>query len=168
MLNGPPQLLPMTLGSLDLPPFPLDKLEFPLSLWLLLALATLPDLPLGFLDGVCYTLNTFRINSPDIITGRTTDSSNAISSELRFVDVPVITNAVCQASYGSIVQAQHICTSGAGGRGSCNGDSGGPLVLNGVEIGIVSFGATSCQAGHPSAFARVSTFRAWITSNAGV
>lgn len=110
----------------------------------------------------------FCSNSVDIVTGRTSDSSNAISSELRFVDVPVITNAVCQSSYGSTVQAQHICTSGAGGRGSCNGDSGGPLVLNGVEIGIVSFGAVSCQAGHPSAFARVSTFRSWISSNSGV
>ncbi|XP_066252003.1 uncharacterized protein [Euwallacea similis] len=100
--------------------------------------------------------------------GRTSDSSNAISSELRFVQVPVITNAVCQSSYGSIVQAQHICTSGTGGRGSCNGDSGGPLVIGGVEVGVVSFGATRCQAGHPSAFARVSHFRAWIQQNTGV
>ncbi|XP_066144717.1 transmembrane protease serine 9-like [Euwallacea fornicatus] len=99
--------------------------------------------------------------------GRTSDSSNAISSELRFVQVPVITNAVCQRSYGSIIQSQHICTSGSSGRGSCNGDSGGPLVVNGVEIGIVSFGASQCQAGHPSAFARVSHFRDWIQVNSG-
>nr|QGT40992.1 Chy1a [Tomicus yunnanensis] len=100
--------------------------------------------------------------------GRTTDASTAIANELRFVQVPVITNAVCQNSYGSSVQAQHICTSGAGGRGSCNGDSGGPLVIGSVEVGIVSFGARLCQAGHPSVYARVSSFRSWISSNSGV
>lgn len=100
--------------------------------------------------------------------GRTSDSSSSISSELRTVQLPIITNAVCQSSFGSIVQAQHICTSGAGGRGACNGDSGGPLVVSGVEVGVVSFGASACSAGHPSVYARVSNFRSWISSNSGV
>nr|AEE62896.1 unknown [Dendroctonus ponderosae] len=100
--------------------------------------------------------------------GRTSDASNSIASQLKYVQVPVITNAVCANSYGSTVQAQHICTSGIGGVGSCNGDSGGPLVIGGVEVGIVSFGARLCQAGHPSAYARVSTFRSWITANSGI
>lgn len=84
------------------------------------------------------------------------------------VQLPVITNAVCQQSYGSTVQDQHICTSGAGGRGGCNGDSGGPLTVSGIEVGVVSFGSSLCQAGHPTAFARVSYFRDWITSVSGV
>lgn len=101
-------------------------------------------------------------------TGRISDSSNSIAAELQTIQLPVITNAVCQSSFGSTVQDQHICTSGAGGRGACNGDSGGPLVVSGVEIGVVSFGASQCQAGHPSVYARVSFFRSWIETNSGV
>ena len=42
----------------------------------------------------------------------------------------VITNAVCQQTYGSSsVIASTLCTSGAGGVGTCGGDSGGPLVI---------------------------------------
>ncbi|XP_066251746.1 brachyurin-like [Euwallacea similis] len=100
--------------------------------------------------------------------GRTSDASNSIAQELQVVELPVITNAVCQSSFGNIVQEQHVCTSGAGGRGGCNGDSGGPLVVNGIEIGIVSFGSSLCEGGHPTAFARVSHFRNWINTNSGI
>ncbi|ENN70352.1 brachyurin-like [Dendroctonus ponderosae] len=115
------------------------------------------------------TSGTFA-GSTGILTGwgRTSDASNAVSNELRTVQLPILTNAVCQSSFGSIVTAQHICTSGAGTRGACNGDSGGPLVVSGVEVGVVSFGASQCEAGHPSVFARVSYFRNWISSNSGI
>ncbi|KAJ8913217.1 hypothetical protein NQ315_016160 [Exocentrus adspersus] len=99
--------------------------------------------------------------------GRTSDSSNAVSAVLRRVTLSVITNAVCRSAY-NIVQDSNICTSGAGTVGACNGDSGGPLTVNGVQVGIVSFGSARCEAGNPTAYARVSTFRAWITQNAGV
>lgn len=43
----------------------------------------------------------------------------------------VINNSVCAASYGSaVVISSTLCTSGAGGVGTCGGDSGGPLVIN--------------------------------------
>uniref|UniRef100_A0AAR5Q8T2 Peptidase S1 domain-containing protein n=3 Tax=Dendroctonus ponderosae TaxID=77166 RepID=A0AAR5Q8T2_DENPD len=100
--------------------------------------------------------------------GRTSDASNSIAAELRTVQLPIITNAVCANSYGTIITNQIICTSGAGNRGACNGDSGGPLVVSGVEVGVVSFGSRLCAAGNPTAYARVSAFRAWITSNSGV
>ncbi|KAL1501554.1 hypothetical protein ABEB36_006855 [Hypothenemus hampei] len=98
--------------------------------------------------------------------GRTSDASSAIATELRTVQLPVLTNAVCQQTWS--IGAQHICTSGANGRGACNGDSGGPLVVNGVQVGVVSFGNRICAAGAPSAYARVSHFRSWISSNSGV
>ncbi|XP_023310799.1 brachyurin-like [Anoplophora glabripennis] len=100
--------------------------------------------------------------------GRTSDASNAVSPVLRGVNLPIITNAVCAQSYGNNVLASSICTSGAGIRGACNGDSGGPLVVNGVQVGVVSFGSNMCQAGNPTVFARVSAFRNWIATNAGV
>jgi len=84
------------------------------------------------------------------------------------VQVPIITNALCQEHFGMWAREEHICTSGAGGRGSCFGDSGGPLVADGVEVGVVSFGSSLCQDEGPTAFARVSHFRDWIQANSGV
>ena len=41
-------------------------------------------------------------------------------------DLPVITNAECNAVYG-IVGDGVVCIDTAGGKGTCSGDSGGPL-----------------------------------------
>jgi secreted trypsin-like serine protease len=100
--------------------------------------------------------------------GRVSDTSTATSPTLRTVDVPVITNAVCSQSLGGII-ASTICTGGAGGRGTCNGDSGGPLTIlrSGarLQVGLTSFGPARCQAGSPSAYARITSFRQWIINN---
>ena len=100
--------------------------------------------------------------------GRTSDGSSATSAQVRFVAMPVITNAACAAVYG-IVTASNICTSTAGGRGTCNGDSGGPLTIQrggSLQIGVVSFVATAgCSAGFPAGFARVTSFIPWINNN---
>ncbi|KAL1506585.1 hypothetical protein ABEB36_005916 [Hypothenemus hampei] len=100
--------------------------------------------------------------------GRTSDESNSIASQLKRVSLQIITNDVCRNSFGIIIQANHICTSGQGTVGACNGDSGGPLVVNGVQVGVVSFGNRLCESQNPSAFARVSSFRSWITEVSGV
>ncbi|KAJ8976740.1 hypothetical protein NQ317_004291 [Molorchus minor] len=72
-------------------------------------------------------------------------------------------------TYGAIIRDSTICTSGAGTRGACNGDSGGPLVVSGVQVGVTSFvSARGCESGLPSGFARVSSFRSWISQNAGM
>jgi len=103
--------------------------------------------------------------------GRISDASSATSATLRNVQNVIITNAVCAQTYGtSVVIGSVICMSTAGGRGTCNGDSGGPLTVPSggarQQIGVVSFGAAAgCQAGMPAGFARVSSFRAWITAN---
>nr|QGT40991.1 Chy5a [Tomicus yunnanensis] len=139
-----------------------------------IALLRLASIPVG--QAGISAINLAPSNSPTyagstgIISGwgRTSDASTTIANELKFVEVPIISNLVCTLSYGPLVSAQHVCTSGAGTRGACNGDSGGPLVVAGVEIGIVSFGSRLCEAGNPSVFVRVSHFRNWITSNSGV
>jgi len=101
--------------------------------------------------------------------GRISDASGATSTHLRSVTNPVITNAVCAQTYGTaVVVASTICMSTAGGRGTCNGDSGGPMTVGAgrTQVGVVSFGAAAgCQAGFPSGFARVSSFRGWINTN---
>lgn len=52
--------------------------------------------------------------------------------------------------------------------GSCSGDSGGPLAVNGVQVGIVSFGNKDCLAGKPSVFTRVTKFTEWLKSNSDI
>ncbi|KAH8408124.1 hypothetical protein KR222_009285, partial [Zaprionus bogoriensis] len=104
--------------------------------------------------------------------GRTSDSSSSVASNLQYVDLNVITNSVCAATYGtSIVTSSNICVATTGGKSTCNGDSGGPLVLQDskVQIGLTSFGAAAgCEKGYPAAFTRVTSYLDWIKSNTGI
>ncbi|KAJ8719649.1 hypothetical protein PYW08_011824 [Mythimna loreyi] len=89
---------------------------------------------------------------------------------LSSVTLPVITNQECAAVYGPAVVATTICTSGAGGQGTCSGDSGGPLVVTSnnkrILVGVVSFGAAAgCSIGLPAAYARVTSYNSWILGN---
>jgi chymotrypsin len=101
--------------------------------------------------------------------GRTSDGSTATSSHLRSVQNTIITNAVCQQTYGSGLLASMLCMATTGGRGTCRGDSGGPLTIarNGrLQVGVVSFGSSAgCQRGFPAGFSRVTSFRQWISNN---
>ncbi|CAG9835695.1 unnamed protein product [Diabrotica balteata] len=97
--------------------------------------------------------------------GKTNDGE--ISTNLKEVNVNVLTNQACKAvhrEFNEIIVSTHLCTSGQGIKGSCSGDSGGPLIVDGVQIGLVSFGPENCMLGYPSVFTRVSSFASWITS----
>ncbi|XP_026746125.1 collagenase-like [Trichoplusia ni] len=102
--------------------------------------------------------------------GKTSDAAGISQSQFQsHVSLQVITNAVCAQSFGSIVIASTLCTSGAGAVGTCSGDSGGPLSVSSgnqrVLIGVTSFGsARGCQIGLPSGFARVTSYLSWIQS----
>lgn len=50
----------------------------------------------------------------------------------------------------------------------CNSDSGGPLVINGVLVGVTSWGAGNCRGGVPDVFARVAHYVGWIGYHTGV
>lgn len=104
--------------------------------------------------------------------GKTSDAQTSIplTSVLYQTSVPVITNAVCQNSFPITIQGSHLCTSGAGNRGTCDGDSGGPLTVvwnnSRILIGIISFGPNEgCEAGKPSVYTRVTAFLTWINAH---
>jgi secreted trypsin-like serine protease len=50
--------------------------------------------------------------------------------------------------------------------GACRGDSGGPLVATfgttEVLVGVVSYGATDCNAANPTAYTRISAYLDWL------
>ena len=62
------------------------------------------------------------------------------------------------------------------GKDSCNGDSGGPLVFHEksenpfvsapyFQIGIVSFGTSTCGRGVPGVYTRVPEYLSWLRVN---
>ncbi|KAJ8719736.1 hypothetical protein PYW08_011911 [Mythimna loreyi] len=103
--------------------------------------------------------------------GKTSDQQQAASTVVSHVNLNVISHAQCNVFTPGFVTFSTICTSGFGGVGICGGDSGGPLVTydnNGEPflIGVSSFAAyNACQRGHPSAYARVTSFHDFITQH---
>ena len=51
--------------------------------------------------------------------GQESDSSSGISSVLREVDVPIMSNSDCDAVYGNVNDG-HICIDSTGGKGTCS------------------------------------------------
>ncbi|XP_076298341.1 trypsin-7-like [Lasioglossum baleicum] len=106
--------------------------------------------------------------SAAVVTGwGFTSVSGSISSNLQTLTAPVVDQNTCRkifaAQHKDVTQAMLCAGSLQGSQGSCQGDSGGPLVLNGVQIGIVSWGANECaRQGYPGVYTRVSEVRSWI------
>lgn len=93
---------------------------------------------------------------------------------MRFVSLPIVPDQHCIDVYNSeyrYFNPTNICISGARGS-SCNGDSGGSMhVTIGGQmtiIGIVSYGSSTCESGHPPVMTRVTSYLEWISSNTGV
>lgn len=97
--------------------------------------------------------------SPSTVIGWGSTKTNGYPTSLRTVEVPVVSDESCRASYGrQIVEAVMICAGeDDGGRDSCNGDSGGPLMVrrdeSWLQIGIVSWGYGCALPGLPGVYA---------------
>lgn len=80
----------------------------------------------------------------------TTSVQNHLMSDLQQVDLPIVSNAVCQVAYQGTynILETHICAGFAEGqKDSCSGDSGSPLIVwennHWEQLGLVSFGGTN-------------------------
>lgn len=90
---------------------------------------------------------------------------------LRYVEVPIVSDADCRASYGDQLREDEMICAGVteGGKDACNGDSGGPLVCedaNGQYLcGIVSWGYGCARPYYYGVYTEVSAFTNWIENN---
>jgi secreted trypsin-like serine protease len=102
----------------------------------------------------------------------TTSEGGVIAQILQEVEIPVVTNQVCNQSYGGGITSNMLCAGfQTGGKDSCQGDSGGPLVIpvnnSWAQIGIVSFGNGCARPDFYGVYSRVSALVGWIESITG-
>ncbi|XP_054276281.1 chymotrypsin-like [Macrosteles quadrilineatus] len=99
------------------------------------------------------------------VSGWGKTSNKKTTSKLMYVVVSGEPQDSCTTFFKTVAKydviESQLCTSGAGGKSTCNGDSGGPLVQtdgsgNLVQQGIVSLGLSSCELSAPSVFTDVS------------
>ncbi|KAF0292427.1 Proclotting enzyme [Amphibalanus amphitrite] len=91
-------------------------------------------------------------------------------SALLHVQLPILENAACRASYHHIfrITDRMLCAGvDKGGRDTCQGDSGGPLAVTNEDgvftmVGVVSFGKGCAEPGSPGVYTRVSEYLDWI------
>lgn len=95
-----------------------------------------------------------------------TKEGGSSSAILTVVTVPLISNEDCNKAYNGIVSDDMLCAGlPKGGRDACNGDSGSPLTVDGVQLGVVSWGKGCARPGFPGVYARVAYFTDWILGN---
>jgi len=106
--------------------------------------------------------------------GNMRESGGHYPSVLHYVQVPGVTNEVCQADYkyGPITSNMMCAGLDEGGIDACQGDSGGPLTHEDDEgvtsvVGVVSFGIGCARKTHYGVYARVTAVLEWI-KKAGV
>lgn len=99
--------------------------------------------------------------------GRTSASgSNTLPSILQKASVKVMPRAECAIYWQATnsVTARMICAHNEK-QSACAGDTGGPVVNNGVLVGLVSWGPSTCVHDmYPNVYTSVASFRTWIES----
>jgi len=104
----------------------------------------------------------------------TTQEGGRVSESLQKVEVPIITNAICnsaQTRYSGKITENMLCAGNvsSGGKDACQGDSGGPLIIdNGTRktlVGVVSWGYGCGQKRAPGVYNRVARYPDWILAN---
>ncbi|KZS06770.1 putative Trypsin-7 [Daphnia magna] len=85
-----------------------------------------------------------------------------ISPFLLKANVTVLDNSVCTRQYNtSFILTIMMCAS-APGKDTYQNDSGGPLYVNGIQVGITSWGFGCADPNFAGIYARVTTYVDWI------
>ncbi|KAK7070345.1 Tryptase gamma [Halocaridina rubra] len=126
---------------------------------------------------ICLPNSEFDLKEEEVIvTGWGKNEASKLQSKLHLLTAKVVSTHQCDrrwstqgASKGFIVNSM-MCMDATNGD-SCNGDSGGPSVYehpsgsgNYVQVGIVSFGSSSCnEPDLPGVYTKVSYYQKWIS-----
>lgn len=116
------------------------------------------------------TYNAAGTTSTVIGWGSTSYPYYSYPEMLMQVNVPIISNTTCNASYPGKITSNMLCAGyAAGGKDSCFGDSGGPLMVSVgsgsyVQVGVVSWGEGCALEGYYGVYTRVSNYAVWISS----
>lgn len=137
--------------------------------WALIKLAQPINLPtLKIATTTQYNTGTFTVAGWGAAT-----EGGAQQRYLLKANVPFVSDASCNASYGGdIIANEEICAGYAqGGTDTCQGDSGGPMFRRDsanawVQVGIVSWGNGCARPNYPGVYTEVSTFASAIASAA--
>ncbi|XP_034648668.1 trypsin-2-like [Trachemys scripta elegans] len=87
------------------------------------------------------------------------------AKNLQCVEVPIVSDQVCERSYPGMITSTMMCAGYLeGGKDACQGDAGGPLVCNGELQGIMSWGFGWAQKDHPSIYTKICSLLSWIKS----
>ena len=91
-------------------------------------------------------------------------------SQLYKVSLPLVDDATCAGAYEGFSNDAMVCAGdlASGGIDTCQGDSGGPLMVNGVLIGLTSFGYGCARPNYPGVYTEVKTYADFIQSTTGV
>jgi len=124
--------------------------------------------PLDFTDGTVGAVELpdqgeeYEGGDPAVVSGWGTLSSGGQASDvLMKVEVPIVSDTICNVEYLFQIEDSMICA-GEYGKDSCQGDSGGPLTCGGVHCGIVSWGIGCGGRFHPGVYTQTSYFVDWI------
>ena len=127
------------------------------------------DRPVTEVDPVLLGDITMEQGTATVIGWGQIETQCCLSSQLRELEVPVISRAECKRVLGKHFTENMLCAGLLNGvTGTCFGDSGGPLILKDSfgrwhQIGIVSWILFGC-AGYNAydGYTRVSTYVPWI------
>ena len=132
------------------------------------------ELPIPYLSQANASLAEPGVTARVLGWGTTREGGPAVS-ELREVDVPIVSNATANAftSYGGSVTGNMLAAGfREGGADSCQGDSGGPLVVFDDQdsphlAGVVSWGEGCARPNKYGIYARVTAFTGWLDEIVG-
>ncbi|WP_067541500.1 S1 family peptidase [Nocardia crassostreae] len=96
-----------------------------------------------------------------------TSAADLSNARLRRTTVAVIEDAACATAYGSVFDPVQMMCAAAPGRDSCNFDSGGPAVVDGLLVGLVSWGSGCARSGFPGVYVRTAVHAAFLRQAIG-
>ncbi|XP_050503534.1 trypsin-1-like isoform X1 [Diabrotica virgifera virgifera] len=98
-----------------------------------------------------------------------TSEKGTASSSLRVTEIPILHQSDCKRVMGKLITDRMFCAGLVkGGKDACQGDSGGPFVVDGVQVGIISWGSGCGEARRPGVYTNVAALRSYIKQVSGI